>query len=283
VPGANARPGEKWQPYLKMATQVKHYYNTYKDHAEALYRDIRRETYGEDIGQNSWLTAGEYRHWFVELQLGPGEQVLEIASGSGGPAAFLVDQTGCTLTGVDINENGIAHANRLALEHAPDGRLQFLHADAGRPLPLADEAFDLVVCIDSINHLPNRASVLKEFRRVLRPGGRLLYTDPVVVTGPVTNAELATRSSIGFFLFLPPGENERLLRGAGFRQIAVRDVTENMAMVSLKWHYAREKRQHALLEFESEKDFRALQAFFKVVHILSSERRLSRMLYTAVK
>jgi SAM-dependent methyltransferase len=46
-------------------------------------------------------------------------------------------------------------------------------------------------------HLPDRGRLLGECRRVLRPGGRLLYTDPVVVTGRVSSEESATRSSMG--------------------------------------------------------------------------------------
>jgi hypothetical protein len=42
-----------------------------------------------------------------------------------------------------------------------------------------------------------------EWARLLKPNGRLLFTDPTVVTGPLTNAEIAVRSSAGFYLFVP--------------------------------------------------------------------------------
>jgi hypothetical protein len=38
----------------------------------------------------------------------------------------------------------------------------------------------------------------------------------MILTGALSNEELATRSSIGFYLFVPPGENERVIRDAGF-------------------------------------------------------------------
>lgn len=57
------------------------------------------------------------------------------------------------------------------------------------------------------------------------PGRRALFTDPVVVTGPVTHEELALRGSIGHFLFVPPGFNERLIEEAGMRLVWQEDVS----------------------------------------------------------
>ena len=68
----------------------------------------------------------------------------------------------------------------------------------------------------------------------MKTGGQLLYTDPIVLTGILTNEEIAVRSSIGFFLFVPFGQNERLLKEAGFIDIKIKDVTDNIASVSIK-------------------------------------------------
>jgi cyclopropane fatty-acyl-phospholipid synthase-like methyltransferase len=266
-----------------MKPKVELYSGTYQKYAEELYRDIRNETYGEDIGQTSWLTADEYRGFFSMLKLSPDKKVLEIATGSGGPAVFMVKETGCHLTGIDINENGVHNAKKIAKKNALSEQMEFLLADASKPLPFSDDAFDVVISIDSINHFKERNKVLQEFRRVLKTGGQLLYTDPVVVTGILTNEEIAIRSSIGFFLFVPVGENERLLREAGFKEIQARDVTENIAAVSIKWYNAREKRKDALLKLEEENNFKGVESFLHMVHILSSERRLSRFMFTAVK
>ena len=92
-----------------------------------------------------------------------------------------------------------------------EARVRFQRGDAGHPLPFADEGFDALLCIDAINHLPDRQRIFKEWWRVLKPGGRLLFTDPAILSGPVSNEELAVRSSNGYFLFTPSGEDERLL------------------------------------------------------------------------
>jgi SAM-dependent methyltransferase len=266
-----------------MDRKVELFHGTYKNYAEDLYQDIRVETFGEDIGQTSWLTADEYRSFLDLVKLSPGQKVLDVATGSGGPAIFLAKETGCQVVGIDINETGIQNAQRLAAEHGLADRVTFSLADASEPLPFPDETFDAILSIDSINHFKDRGNVLKEFRRVLKTGGRVLFTDAVVITGILTSEEIAIRSSLGFFLFVPKGENERLLKEAGFKEIMAKDVTENIISVSLKWHDARKKRKEALLQFEEEDKFQDLQLFFWVTHLVSSERRLSRFMYTAVK
>jgi SAM-dependent methyltransferase len=266
-----------------MEHKVEHFYDTYKDYVEDLYKEIREETYGEDIGQNSWLTADEYRIFFDILKLSPNLKVLEVASGSGGPAVFMVKETGCQLVGIDINENGIQNAKNLASENGLDGKMEFSLANASEQLPFPDESFDIIISIDSINHFRSRDKVFSEFKRILKKSGRLLFTDAVVITGILTNEEIAIRSSIGFFLFVPKGENERLLKEAGFKDITATDVTENIISISLRWHNAREKRKINLLKFEDEEKFNGLQSFFKVTHLVSSEKRLSRFMYTAIK
>lgn len=158
-----------------------------------------------------------------------------------------------------------------------------MRPDASKALPFDAETFDGILCIDAINHLPERASVLSEWARVLKPGGRLLYTDPIVVTGWLSDEEMRIRSSIGFFLFFPLGINEQLLDEAGFDVLAVEDRTENMASMAKRWRGAREKHAADLREIEGEEAFEGQQTFFEVASTLAADRRLSRYLFLAQK
>jgi SAM-dependent methyltransferase len=245
--------------------------------------EIRRETYGDDLGQASWLTLDELRGWLPFLQLDATQTALEVACGSGGVTCRLARDTGALCVGVDINAHGIEAANRLADRDGLSSRVSFHLVDAGRRLPFPDESFDIVLCNDSINHIPGRSAVLQDWHRVLRPGGRVLFTDPIVVTGQLSNEEMRARSSIGFFLFTPVGCNERLLNQSGFTLLEVRDVTAAVASVSSKWRAARAKRRDQLVSVEGEENFEGLQRFLQAVHSLSSERRLSRYAYMALK
>jgi len=264
-----------------MADPVDLYHSIYGNFAEEVLGAVRRETFGVDIGQNSWITADEYERLLPLLRLAADEHILEVASGSGGPALFLARATGCRVTGIDANENGVANAKRMAEAEGAAARVRFQVADATARLPFEDGAFDAVLCMDSMNHFPNRLEVFREWGRVLRPGRRALFTDPVVLSGPVTNEELAVRSSIGVFLFVPPGVNERLIAEAGLELIAQEDVSGNAAGVAGRWHRARQDRRADLVKIEGEERFEGLQRFFDAVRRLTAERRLSRIAYVA--
>ena len=259
------------------------YGTAYGNFATQALQQVRRETYGEDFGQSSWVTGAEYRRFCRLLQLRATDHVLDVGCGSGGPALFLAREVGCRVTGVDINEAGIRTGLALAREAGAQDRVEFRHADVRQPLPFPDQAFDAIVCLDVMCHLPDRGRLFDEWLRVLRPGGRTLYTDPVVVTGLVSGEEFATRSSTGYFEFAPPGVNERLLREAGFELVLSDDVTDNEVEVSRRWHAARQRRAAELARLEGEETFAGLQRFLATVHRLTRGRRMSRSLYLARK
>ncbi|HET6671149.1 MAG TPA: class I SAM-dependent methyltransferase [Pyrinomonadaceae bacterium] len=266
-----------------MPDRVDLFDSTYKHFTDQVLDAIRKETFGTDFGQNSWVTSDEYERLLPWLNLTAEDHVLEVASGSGGPALYLARKTGCRVTGIDANEIGVATAAQMATDSEAGERVQFKVANADSALPFASDSFDGLLCIDSMNHFPNRLPVFREWQRVLRPRRRALFTDPVVITGPVTNDELALRSSIGLFLFVPPGVNERLIDEAGLQLIHQEDVTDNAALISSRWFQAREAHKDDLLRIEGEERFAGLQHFFAAVHRLTSERRLSRIVYVVEK
>lgn len=245
--------------------------------------EVRRETYGEDFGQASWITAIDAHRWFNLLQLRRGQNALEVACGSGGVTCVMARQTGATCVGVDINAHGVEAARTRAEREGISSLVSFQTMDAGSRLPFRDGGFDAVFCNDSINHLPDRAAVLQDWYRLLRPGGRVLFTDPIVVTGQLSNEEIRARSSIGFFLFTPVGHNERLLEQTGFTVREVEDVTDAVVSVSQKWRDARARRRDRLVPLEGVEAFEGLQRFLDAVYVLASERRLSRYMYLAEK
>jgi SAM-dependent methyltransferase len=259
------------------------YDHAYGNYASDTYRDVRIETYGEDFGQTSWVTSEESAEIPQLLAFVRDSVVLEVGCGSGGYALHLAERLGCQIVGLDINESGIRNANQLAEARGLASRARFEQRDVSQNLPFDPDTFDAAFSNDVLCHVPGRLAVLREILRVLKPGATMLFSDALVIGGMISHEEIATRSSIGFYFYSPPGGNERLMAQAGFCQIRATDTTENAARIAKRWHDAREKRKTELAAAEGDANFEGLQHFLQCVHTLASERRLLRYLYSATK
>ena len=266
-----------------MSQKVDLYDTAYGNYQSQTYQQVRIETYGEDLGQTSWVTTEESREIPRLLDLRLDSSVLELGCGSGGYALHLAEKVGCRLVGLDINAPGVRNANQLALAGGLASQARFEQCDVSENLPFDDSTFDAVFSNDVLCHIPGRPKVLGEMFRILKPGGRMLFSDALVVGGMLSHEEISTRSSIGFYVYSPPGENERLMERAGFRQIRATDTTESAARIAKQWHQARERRRQELVAMEGDVNFEGLQRFLSCVHILTSEKRLLRYLYFASK
>ena len=125
-----------------------------------------------------WVMAGENRRmnqmaidW---LDVGPGEDVLEIGFGPGHALELLVERTAArAIAGIDLSSVMVDQAvarNRQAIDA---GRVS-LALGSVDALPFADGQFSRVLAVSNFHIWPSRAAGLREVHRVLRPGGRLV-------------------------------------------------------------------------------------------------------------
>lgn len=122
--------------------------------------------------QHWWFVARRHMVWSLiqELHLPPTASVLEIGC-SGGPLLLQLRQAGYLhLTGIDVSSRAIATARQRGLAD--------VHVMDGTRLEFADNAFDLIIASDVLEHIDDEAAALREWHRVLRPGGRLLVFVP---------------------------------------------------------------------------------------------------------
>jgi ubiquinone/menaquinone biosynthesis C-methylase UbiE len=146
-----------------------------------------------------------------------------------------------------------------------------------------DNMFDAATVAFGVRNFEFLEKGLEETLRVLKPGGKLLFTDPLTVTGPLTDNEIRIRSSSGFYLFVPTGFNERLLPENGFELLKQEDATTNMELIAGRRRDARARREKELREIEGDSDFVEQQEFLKTASLTAREKRLSRFAYLAEK
>lgn len=104
----------------------------------------------------------------------PGERVLDIACGTGIAARLAAEAVGPdgTVVGVDANPGMLDVARSVGPDH-----IDWYQAPA-EEMPLADDAFDVVLCSMGLQFFADKDQALREARRVLAPGGRLLWCTP---------------------------------------------------------------------------------------------------------
>src|SRR5690348_7604506 len=108
-----------------MSERVDLYNAAYSNYEADAYRSVRIETYGEDLGQTSWLTNEESRDIPALLKLSAEHYVLEVGCGSGRYALQIAESVGCRVLGVDVNAPGIHNANQLAFARNMASRVCF--------------------------------------------------------------------------------------------------------------------------------------------------------------
>jgi len=110
--------------------------------------------------------------------LGPGDRVLDVASGRGASAQYFAEHNGCQLTTLDLSRPNLA-TNR---HH----RMQAVQGDACT-LPFATRAFDAVICECSLCLCRHPAAALTQMAQVVKPGGHIVLTD-LYINGAVPDA-----------------------------------------------------------------------------------------------
>ena len=246
-----------------------------------LAQQIRREVYGKDIGQHSWVDAQDLERDTGRLQLSSASRLLDLGCGPGGLLSFVVGLTGCRGTGLDLSAAAIdCAATRMASLGLTDcATLQV--ADLDEPLPLDRHSFEAVMSLDVILHLRNRSQAFAEVARVLVPGGRFLFTDAAIVTGPVSDDEIRLRSVHGRTNFVPPGFNERTLEQAGLRVLATIDRTASLQAIAARRQAARLAHRTELERVEGPEAFDRHQRYLDCVCALARRGAMARMMYVA--
>ena len=116
-----------------------------------------------------------------------GQHVLDVGSGMGGPARWLAHKFGCRVTGLDLTDSRVAGATRLTERVGLSGLAKFVQGDATR-MPFPTSSFDALVSQEVWCHIPEKGALLGECARVLKPTGKIAFTD-IMVVGDLPSAD----------------------------------------------------------------------------------------------
>ncbi|MBC8331226.1 MAG: class I SAM-dependent methyltransferase [Anaerolineae bacterium] len=156
--------------------------------------------------------------------LAPGTMLLNVGAGAGISAAYMAANYGCRVVGVDILPGMVASATRWANEQNLSEQIEFRLGDA-QNLPFDDNQFDALIC-ESVNvFVPDKAKAMREYLRVLKPGGHIGLTEAIWVNDPSPETEAIIIEATGQQL-QASAVWENLLKEAGFVGV----VVENHAM-----------------------------------------------------
>jgi demethylmenaquinone methyltransferase/2-methoxy-6-polyprenyl-1,4-benzoquinol methylase len=123
----------------------------------------------------------EARRIIGDLGLAPGSQGLDVGCGVGLYALWLAETVGKAgrVIGIEPEMDKVETARKLVGGQVDQGRLEFEQGD-GTAIPLADRSVDWVWCGDVLHHIVETEKALREFRRVVRPGGRIIVKESQV-------------------------------------------------------------------------------------------------------
>lgn len=128
-----------------------------------------------ETGPLAFHYAAEIRVLAEELPIDPKWRVLDVGTGPGRFGAFFA-RHGCRVTGVDLNPDMLEIARETARRHGLADRFDVVRGSAEDLSQFDDGAFDVVLCMELFDHLPDLDRALREMRRVLAPEGRFLFT-----------------------------------------------------------------------------------------------------------
>ena len=187
-------------------------------------------------------------------QIAPGSSVLDVGCGIGAPAIWLARQLGCLVTGISTSHVGVQIAQRQAAEQGVARCLRFLLSD-GMCNGLRTGNFDYVWAMESSHLMSDKAALISEAARVLRPGGRLALCD-VILSRPIELVDLLTHHREFLLLERVFGEAKmetlntykELAEDAGLTVESLEDISEATLPTFARWRSNAYERRDAVID-----------------------------------
>ena len=195
-----------------------------------------------ELAHRWWDPHGEFRplhdinplrlEWIDERAGLAGKSVLDVGCG-GGILAEAMAARGARVTGIDLSEKSLRVAELHRLESG--AAVAYERAMAEDFAARHAGEFDLVTCMELLEHVPEPASVVAACARLVRPGGQVFFStinrNPKAYLFAVVGAEyllrLLPKGTHDYLRFIKPSELSRYARAAGLRPAELTGMTYN--------------------------------------------------------
>ncbi len=196
---------------------------------------VLRAIFGDDwVGQRRFTSTSALEALYDTLQVGPGAHVLELASGTGGPAITLARRRGCHVTGIESDTGNGRRARSAAEAAGMAAQVRFVVGNIVTA-DLSGGTFDAIVGHDAFITVPNKERLLAMCRWLLRQDGRLAAT--LIVKRGQLDAPPERPSPLAWPI-LSAEEYRDLMELAGLSVLAIDDLTPTFREVSARWRGA---------------------------------------------
>jgi len=193
----------------------------YKDEVEPI-RDASRRTVAEMADR---------------LSATPDSQVIDLGGAYGGSPRYLAEKFGCHVVSLNLSEVQNRRARQQNEEAGLADKVTVVDGDFEN-VPYEADTFDIVWSQDSFLHSGNREKVLEEIERVIKPGGELIFTDPMQTADASRETLQPVLDRIQLESMGSPSFYESKLVELGFEKIAFVDHSEQLPR-----HYGRVKQE----------------------------------------
>jgi len=195
-----------------------------------------------ELAHRWWDPQGEFRplHDLNPLRLGwidglaplAGRKVLDVGCG-GGILSEAMARLGAMVTGIDLSEKPLKVAQLHLIESALE--VTYLKTSAEEHCETSPGAYDIVTCMELLEHVPEPASTIAACAKLVKPGGRVFFStinrNPKSYLFAVIGAEyllqMLPKGTHDYARFIKPSELSRWCRDAGLQPVELKGMTYN--------------------------------------------------------
>jgi ubiquinone/menaquinone biosynthesis C-methylase UbiE len=223
---------------------VEHFYDFHPISAQQIFeavaaRGIAKSDITEEVlqlhDQDHFGGTQAVDRLMTQASLISSDNLLDVCSGVGGPARYISWKSGCRVTGLDLTASRVAGAIELTEAARMSERVDFVQGNA-LEMPFDDHSFTCVIGQEAFAHIPNKQQLIFECARVLKPHGRIVFSD--IMSHQTLSKDNADRLFEGmrFSEIATLQDYKSWLASAGFTNLQTTDLSSEWTRILVDRH-----------------------------------------------